>query len=36
MKIKQKSIIWEKKLKDNCIIKKNRIKKQHINHNQGF
>jgi len=22
MKIKQKSIIWEKKLKDNCIIKK--------------
>jgi len=35
MKIKQKSIIWEKKLKENCIIKK-RIKKQHINHNQGL
>jgi len=26
MKIKQKSIIWEKKLKNNCIIKKNESK----------
>ena len=26
MKIKQKSIIWEKKLKDNCIIRKNESK----------